>query len=163
NIPDTETIGSLQGTGSVSLGSSPVDPSLSPGHLNTGGNNLDATFDGTIAEVSKMSTLTKIGSGTQTLRGTNTYTGPTTITGGMLSISSDANLGTAPRNRTSGQLVIDSGTLQTTADVKLNRNRGIALGPASGSGGGTVDVAGGTTLTYSGIIANNGGTGGLTK
>src|SRR5262249_40916835 len=109
--------------------------------------------------------LTKSGSGTQTLSGNNTYSGPTTINGGTLSISRDSNLGNAPNNATPGQLVINGGTLQTTASFTLDIHRGIALGPASGSGGGTIDVVGDrTTLTYDGILADNGGgTGSLTK
>lgn len=108
--------------------------------------------------------LTKVGSGTLTLSGTNTYAGKTTISAGTLSISSDANLGAAPAGATAGHLVIDSGTtLAATADMTLNPNRGIALGPASGSGAATIDVASGKTLTYEGIAADNGGTGSLIK
>ncbi len=40
--------------------------------------------------------------------------------------------------------------------MTLNANRGVALGPVSGTGSGTIDVANaGQTLTYAGIIANN--------
>src|SRR5262249_43291289 len=139
-------IGSLAGTGAVNLGTSE-----SRGSLTTGGNNLNATVAGTNAGI-RGSSLTKIGAGTQTLSGKNTYDGPTRINGGVLSISSDANLGTAPGSPTPGKLVIDGGTLQTTASFTLNANRGIALGPSSGSGGGTIDLASGTTLTYGGAV-----------
>src|SRR5262249_19482489 len=137
------------------------------GFLTTGANNLSTVFAGTISGLAN-SILTKIGTGTQTLSGNNTYGGPTTINGGVLSISNDANPGTAPARATPGQLVIDGGTLQTTATFTLNANRGIALGPTSGSGGGTIDVANSTTLSYGGVIADNSsdgssGSGGLTK
>jgi autotransporter-associated beta strand protein len=104
-------------------------------------------------------------SGTDTLSGTNTYSGGSTIAGGTLSISADNNLGTAPSTATPGQLVVSGGTtLQATASFTLSSNRGIALGPTSGSGSGSIDVTSDKTLTYAGIIANNGSsTGTLVK
>ena len=74
----------------------------------------------------------------------------------MLSIAADTGLGTAPGTATPGVLTINGGTLATTTTFTLSANRGISLGTSNG----TVDVAGGTTLTYSGIAA---GTGTLTK
>ena len=109
-------------------------------------------------------TLTKDGAGTFTLSAANTFTGSTTISAGTLSISSDGNLGTAPGSPTAGHLVIaDSATLDVTSTFTLNSNRGIAIGPSAGSGAGTIQSTGANTLTYGGVIANNGGgTGGLT-
>jgi hypothetical protein len=45
--------------------------------------------------------------------------------------------------------------VRATANLTLNANRGIALGPAAGSGVGTFTVNSGTTLTYGGVMANN--------
>ncbi len=113
--------------------------------------------------ISGAGTVTKTAAGTLTLAGTSTYTGTTTITGGVLSISADSNLGTAPATATPANIVINGGTLSASGTMSLNANRGIALGPASGSGGGTIGVAAGT-LNYGGILANNGsGSGSLTK
>ena len=47
--------------------------------------------------------------------------------------------------------------LLASATFTLNSNRGIAVGPTSGTGSGEIDVAASQTLTYGGIIANNGG------
>lgn len=95
----------------------------------------------------------------------NTFGGITKIYGnGALQIGLDGHLGTPPGSPTPGRLVLDSGTLYSTADFTLNANRGIALGPNAGASAGTFDVAATRTLTYNGIIANNGsGTGQLIK
>src|SRR6185503_14227844 len=107
--------------------------------------------------------ITKTGSGLLTLNAANTFNGRVTINNGTLSIASDGHLGAVPAAPTSGNIVINGGALRSTANLTLNANRGMALGDSSPSGAGTLTVSSGTTLTYNGIIANNGGTGGLTK
>ena len=90
------------------------------------------------------------------MSGTNTYSGSTTISAGTLSISADANLGTAPGAATAGHLTLNGGTLNTTSTFTLNANRGIDLGASHG----TINTDASTTLTYDGIID---GSGNLTK
>ncbi|MHB1013981.1 MAG: YDG domain-containing protein, partial [Desulfurivibrionaceae bacterium] len=118
----------------------------------TNGDTTSTQYDGAI---SGTGSLTKQGSGTFTLSGANSYDGGTTINGGTLSISADNNLGAAPVAPTPGFLTLNNGTLQTTADVALDTNRGIAL-----TGAGAFDTAAATTLSISGIID---GAGTLTK
>jgi autotransporter-associated beta strand protein len=73
NISDN--VGSLVGTGSVSLGS---------GTLGLGSDDTDFTFSGSI---SGSGGLTKHGTGTMTLTGTNTYSGTSEVANGMLVIN----------------------------------------------------------------------------
>lgn len=87
--------------------------------------------------------------GRLTLSGVNTYNGTTTINAGTLSIAADSGLGTAPGAATAGSIVFGGGALSASTSFALDSNRGIALG----AGGGTIDVIGGQTLTYDGIIA----------
>ncbi|KXO75887.1 autotransporter-associated beta strand repeat-containing protein [Brucella anthropi] len=112
------------------------------GTINTNGNNaaFSGIFDGT-------GKLTKAGNGTLTLSHANTYTGGTEISGGILSVSTDGNLGDA-----SGDLTFDGGTLQL--DSAFNSARLVHL-----TGAGTIDTHG-NNAAFSGIFD---GTGKLTK
>jgi len=103
------------------------------------------------------------GSGTVTMALNNSYTGPTVIQAGTLAVSADQNLGADPVQAAAGNVVIGTnGTLAVTSGFTLNAKRGLAVGPAAGSGQGTIDVPAGQTLAYAGAVANNGGgTGGL--
>ena len=149
---------------------------------NTGSNNVPVSLVGTLlptsvtvdaaqdyvlsgsGKISGVTSLAKLNSGKLTIGTTNDFSGITTISGGIVSISTDNNLGATPATATPGKLVLNGGTLQSTANLTLSANRGIAVGPASGSGSGSLDVASGMTLTYSGIVTNNGtGTGTLLK
>jgi autotransporter-associated beta strand protein len=121
--------------------------------------------------------LRKIGPGTFEPNGAvNAYSGGTIIQGGIFRISADAKLGQigpltgaagsaaaalAPMSAFPNSIILDGGALQTTTTFALDPNRGIGMGPTSGSTGGTgtlsVDVA--TMLTYNGVIASAGNTG----
>ncbi len=147
------TVGSLAGGGT-----SGGNVNLGSGVLTTGSATASTTYSGII---SGSGNLIKQGVSTFTLAGANTYTGTTSIIGGFLSISADNNLGTAPATATAGQLTINAGALQATTTFTLNSNRGIAIGPTSTSGVGDIDVTGSNTLSYGGVIANNGGQGSL--
>jgi fibronectin-binding autotransporter adhesin len=100
--------------------------------------------------------LLKTGSGLLTIQNSNTFTGPVTISGGTVLIVFDANLGAVPASPTPGAIVLNGGTLSAAVTTTLAANRGITLGPDSGSGSGTLDVRAGVVLTVAGPIANNG-------
>jgi len=95
--------------------------------------------------------LQKFGPGTLVLGGANTFTGGLTVAAGTLQIASDSNLGDA-----AGSVTVN-GTLKTTGNVTLGGSRPV-------SGGGTFDIAPGTTLASSGsfgmtaVTLANGGT-----
>ncbi len=153
------TVNGLTGAGSVR---SNIAGAAS---ITIGANDQTSAFTGTIINgfASSVVSVGKTGTGTLTLSGTNLYTGTTTISGGILSIGADANIGGVPGSTTPGSIILNGGTLSTSATLTLDSKRGIAVGPTSGSGTGILAPAAGTTLTYGGIIANNGGTGGLIK
>ena len=83
--------------------------------------------------------LTQAGTGTTVLSHTNTYSGGTVISAGVLSISSDSNLGAAGSSIT----LSGGGTLLGTVDLTLSASRAIYIG----QNGGELDAAAGTTLT----------------
>ena len=89
--------------------------------------NTSTTFSGVMSDGSGVVGITKAGSGTLTWSGANTYTGVTRIQRGTLSIASDSMLGTAPGSPTAAQLTFGGGTLQATADLTLDSNRGVTL------------------------------------
>ncbi len=131
-----QTIGSLAGGGSVTLGSAT---------LTTGTDNTSTTFSGTMSGIGG---LTKVGAGTLTLSGANIYFGGTTINAGTLAVSADNNLGNG-----SGTLALGGGTLQYLSG--FTSNRAVTLN----AGGGIFDTNGNNS-TLGGTLS---GIGGLTK
>jgi autotransporter-associated beta strand protein len=131
----------------------------------TGANTL--TYTGIIADNPGGSgRLVKTGTGTLRLQNAaNTFTGGLTVSGGLVSFSLEDRLGAAPVSPTPASLILNGGGLRLTINsIALNANRGIALGPDGGSGTGVLDIDTNRTLTYNGIIADNGaGTGALEK
>ncbi len=141
-----ETVGSIAGAGTISLGS---------GRLTAGGNGTSTTYSGAIGGTGG---LTKTGAGVLTLSGANTYTGATTINGGTLRAAG-------------GNAIADASqvTLANTAGATLDLANDEAIGNLSGGGttGGNVTLNGNTLTvnaaagtTYAGLLS---GSGGLTK
>jgi autotransporter-associated beta strand protein len=95
------TIGSLEGSGTVSLGRVT---------LVTGSNNLSTTISGIIQDEGIFSTgpgsLIKVGTGTLALSGPNTYTGGTTVEAGTLLVQTKNASATG-----AGPVQVNSGTL----------------------------------------------------
>jgi filamentous hemagglutinin family protein len=135
------TIGSLAGTGSVTLNANP---------LTTGGNGASTDYAGAL---SGSGDLTKAGSGNFTLSGANSFTGATLLNGGTLTLSGGNALSdtTAVTQAGGTTLALQNsetiGSLAGAGQVNLNAN----TLTAGGTGADTV---------YAGVI---GGAGGLTK
>ena len=104
--------------------------------------SVTATINAPIADgTGGAARLTKSGAGLLILGGANSYSGGTLVNGGTLQIGADASLGAA-----AGALVLDAGTLATTASFASARN--ITLG----ENGGTFSTGTGTQLTLGGPI-----------
>ena len=102
--------------------------------------------------------LNETGGGVLILSGANTFTGNVLVgTGTTLSIANNNSLGAG--TGASALSLAGGSTLKTTANLTLDTSRGIALGP----GVATLDITTGTTLTYNGVISDNGGSGGFSK
>jgi autotransporter-associated beta strand protein len=134
-----QTIGSLAGAGSVTLGSAT---------LTTGNDSASTTFSGTISGTGG---LTKVGGGVLTLSGANTYSGGTTITGGSLQLGNGG---------ASGSIV---GNVTNNGTFAINRSDTFTFGGViSGSGAFQQNGAGTTILTaantYTGATTVNAGT-----
>jgi autotransporter-associated beta strand protein len=101
--------------------------------------------------------VAKNNAGTLNLTGNSTYTGDTTVNGGVLTVSSVANAGTASPIGAGQNLVLGTGgTFQYTGpSATVNRGINVAFN------GGAIDVnQAGTNLGLSGLVT---GPGGLTK
>jgi autotransporter-associated beta strand protein len=121
-----QTIGSLEGAGTVTLGSA---------ELTVGGDNASTTFSGTISGTG--GSLIKAGSGTLTLSGINSYTGPTSVNGGALFV--DGSIASSSLTTVNGGATLGgSGTIGST--IVLGGGT-FAPGPSNGTPG-TMTVAG---------------------
>ncbi|MFK7788171.1 MAG: autotransporter domain-containing protein, partial [Phycisphaeraceae bacterium] len=101
-----ETLGTISGPGSITLGSATL----------TVGNAVNFTFGGTISETGG---LTKAGTGTLTLSGAQTYTGATTVNSGTLIALGD--LATSGVTVNSGGIFnLESTITDANADVTVN-------------------------------------------
>lgn len=155
---DNETIGSLAGAGTVTLGAQT---------LTVGANNSSTAFSGTIGGTGG---LIKIGTGTLTLSGVSTYTGGTTITEGTLRLAVDQALGQGLLTLQGGTLAND-GRNQRVAGLTGNGlvdlgNNGYLLtyqdqdtsyaGTVTGTGSAFFHKNGAGTLTLTGNVAGSG-------
>lgn len=125
----SETIGSLAGGGTVTLGTGTL----------TAGNSVGASFSGAISGTGG---FVKVGTGIQTFSGTNSYSGPTSINAGKLQVSgSSAN---SPVSIASSATLSGNGTVGSVA-VNLGSTNAPGLpGPGALTSGLQTWAGGGT-------------------
>jgi YVTN family beta-propeller protein/autotransporter-associated beta strand protein len=138
-----QTIGSLAGSGNVTLGSAT---------LTTGADGTSTTYSGAISGVGG---LTKSGSGTFALSGINAYTGATNVNAGTLTIGAGGSImsdttvnngGTFLVNGTSAGVTVNAGgRLGGTGTVGNANINGGTLSP--GNSIGTIAVAGSLVMS----------------
>lgn len=125
------TAGSIEGAGTISLGSK---------NLAVGGNNLSTTFSGMLQDGGIFGgsggSLTKTGAGTLTLAGANTYTGATTVNGGTLAVNGSIASSVLTTVNAGGTLA-GTGTLGNTTITS-----GGTLAAGNGTAGSSVTVSG---------------------
>ena len=145
-----QVVGSLAGTGSITLGG---------GWLMTGANNRSTTFAGTMSGTGGLATF---GNGTFTLSGSNTYSGGTFVTSGTLLGNATSLQGHILNNAT---VIFDqanpgtyAGDMAGTGSL-LKRNQGLLVlrGVNSYSGGTTITSGAlqGDTASLQGAIRND--------
>lgn len=151
-ITTDESLGDAAGSVTIQSGELAFENELSSsrsivldgiGTLDTGDNTVTLSSS---SVVSGTGSLTKIGTGILILAGTNSYEGTTDIVEGTLAISS-SSLG-------AGQVTIENGTLEVTANLTQDREIDLA------SDSSIIKVDSGVTYTNAGVIS---GWGGLTK
>lgn len=139
------TIGSLEGTGNVFLGSQ---------KLTVGSNNSSTTFSGVIQDGGSLS---KIGTGQLSLTNANTFTGGTLISAGTLVAGSDGALGTGNVSLTASGVTLTLQSGATNNYISDNSSISIVTGATANLNfTGTSDIVGGIVLN--GVIQTAPGT-----
>jgi autotransporter-associated beta strand protein len=136
---NSETIGGLTGSGSVTLGA---------GSLRVGAENISSSFGGTITGSGQ---LVKLGTGTLTLSGNSNFAGGATVTAGGLTLNSGtgAGNGTIAMTGESSVLTVPSNvTLQNS--VTLSHAGAIIERSVAGSGSYNVGTTGTLTSSFAG-------------
>lgn len=129
------------------------------------------TINGLINDNGGAGRLVKTGAGILQLNtSTNNYSGGTLVQAGAIGFASESRFGAVPGSQAAGanNIIINAGAgliCTSTTNTSINVNRGIAIGPTSGSGSGDVFINvpnSAAFLGIDGVITNNGsGTGRL--
>jgi len=146
SLVNSETIGSLQGTGAVQLGSRT---------LAVGSDNSSTTYAGVLS--GSNGAITKQGTGTFTISGANTFTGTTTISAGTLQLGAAGALPTTAFLDVASGATFSLNNFNQQATVQGAGNIVLGSGTLTTSFFGSV-VHSGTISGSGGIVKGNGGT-----
>ena len=129
---NTLAVGSLSGSGNTQLSSTRSDGTVNLGDLTFGSDNTNAAYSGNIQGEGS---VTKVGTGTQTLAGTNnTYTQATNIQGGTLLMGGNNVLpDTAALNLSTGATLATGGFSDNTGALSVNGAASIDTGAGTGT------------------------------
>ncbi|OYV03186.1 MAG: hypothetical protein CFE26_21455, partial [Verrucomicrobiales bacterium VVV1] len=161
----SETINGLNGSGNVASTTGTVT-------LTLGDNNATGSHSGAINNTAGTLSVTKIGSGTQTLSGASNFAGALTVNGGLVAFPSSSASPTAGPLGFSTVVNLNGGGLSYTGATTNALNRTISIGASAGTvestnssgvltvssvtssggnliknGAGTVSISGTTTLS----------------
>ncbi|HEX7921922.1 MAG TPA: autotransporter-associated beta strand repeat-containing protein [Bradyrhizobium sp.] len=161
--------GTTISAGTLQLGNGSTTGSITGDVVNNGILAVNRSNTYTLGgNISGSGAFVQSGPGTTILTGTNSYGGGTTLTAGILSVSSDTNLGAA-----AGALTFSGGTLQVTGTTFTGTSRTINWGgggfeiadPANNfsvsqllTGNGALTKSGAGTLIFTGNNSYTGGT-----
>lgn len=150
---NTYSGGTTISAGTLGIGAGGTSGLLGAGNVTNNGSLVFNRSDSISVDniISGTGSVVKQGAGTLTLSGENTFNGGLSILGGAVSVAQEGFLGAS-----SNAITLDNGKLVTTATVDLGPGRSFTFG----AGGGTIEVAGGTSATLDGLL---GGTGNFTK
>jgi len=172
NLANANTLtGAITLTGNSQINSDAGTLSLSGSSI-SGTANLTVGGAGNVAITDAITTsggLIMNGSGTLALSGdNNSYPGITLINSGVVSVAdtdasegSASDLGLVPTVVTTTNVILNGGHLLGNGTVALDPDRGLGIGPVTGSVGtnGLIDAASGQSFTVNGVIASSGNTG----
>ena len=127
NSVAAQTIGGLQGAGTVNVNGAT---------LTVGASDASAQFTGLLQNASGTGSLVKIGSGSQTLSGVNSFSGSTTVNAGALVIGSGGSIA-----NTSGISVASDATFTNNSATGITKALTLSEG-ATINGSGAVTAAG---------------------
>jgi fibronectin-binding autotransporter adhesin len=169
--PTNVRLGTDTAAGFLTVTANTVFPATRGFRVGGGGGTLSVNSTATVTLAGPLSGtggFVKTSSGTLVLTGSNTISGGlTSFGGGLIEVSSDANLGAVSGTLQPAALTLagatTSGRVRASETFTMDANRGITInvgGTTASPLGGTIDVATDKTLTVPGPIS---GAGRLTK
>ena len=169
--PTNVQLGTATAAGQLTVNATTLFPATRGFRVGGAGGTLSTVTAATVTLAGPLSGtggFIKTSSGTLVLSGSNTISGGiTSFGGGLLEVSSDANLGAVSGTLQPAALTLagatTSGRVRASETFTMNANRGITInvgGTTASPLGGTIDVATDKTLTVPGPIS---GAGRLTK